>query len=51
MTKLTSTQQTKTEVLIVGSLLHARAHNLVYSGVRRSSGVWAGVCEGVYCIV
>jgi len=42
-----STRQTKVEVFIVGSLLHARAHNLLYGGVCSSSRVCAGVCEGV----
>ena len=44
---MTSTRQTKVEVFIVGSHLHARAHNLLYGGVRSSSRVCAGVCEGV----
>jgi len=47
VTMLTSTRQTKMEVLIVGSLLNGRAHNLLYGGVRSSSRVCAGVCEGV----
>jgi len=44
---LTSTRRTKMEVLIVGSLLNARAHKLSYGGVCSSSGVCTGVCEGV----
>jgi len=47
VTMLTSTRQTKMEVLIVGSLLNARAHNLLYGDVCSSSRVCAGVCEGV----
>ena len=46
MTMLTSTEQTKMEMLIVGSLLNTRAHSLLYSGVCSSSRVCAGVCEG-----
>ena len=48
MTMLTSTGQTKMEVLIVGSLLNARAHNLLYGGVCSSSRVCVVICEGVY---
>jgi len=48
---MTSTRQTKVEVLIVGSLLRARFHNLLNGGVRSSSRVSAGVCEGVYSFV
>jgi len=44
---MTATRQTKVEVLIVGSLLRAKAQNLLYGGVDSSSGVCAGVCEGV----
>ena len=47
MTMLTSTRQTKMEVLIVSSLLNTRAYNLLYGGVCASSRVCAGVCEGV----
>jgi len=47
VTMLTSTRQTRMEVLIVGSLLNGRAHNLLYGGVHSSSRVCAGVCEGV----
>jgi len=47
VTMLTSTRQTNMEVLIVGSLLKARAHNLLYGGVCSSSRVCAGVCDGV----
>jgi hypothetical protein len=42
-----STRQMKIEVLIIGSLLNARAHNVLYSGVCSDSRVCAGVCEGV----
>jgi len=42
-----STRQTNMEVLIVSSLLNARARNLLHGGVRSSSRVCAGVCEGV----
>jgi len=44
---LTSTRQTKMEVLVVGSLLNARAHNLLYGGLCSNSRACAGVCEGV----
>jgi len=37
MMMLTSTRQTKMEVFIVGSLLNAMAHNLLYGGVHSSS--------------
>jgi len=47
VTMLTSTRQTKMEMLIVGSLLNARAHNLLYGGVCSSSRVCVGECEGV----
>jgi len=47
VTILTSTRQTKMEVLIVSSLLNARAHNLLYGGLCSSSRVCTGVCEGV----
>jgi len=47
VTMLTSTRQTKMEVLIVVPLFHAKAHNLLYGGVRSSSRVCAGVCAGV----
>jgi len=47
VTMLTSTRQTKMEVLIVGFLVKARAHNLLYGGVCSSSRVCAGVCKGV----
>ena len=51
MTMLTSTRQTKMEVLIVGSLLYARAHKLLYGGVCSSSRVCAGICEGVSIVL
>jgi len=47
VTMLTSTRQTKMKVLIVGSLLNATAHNLLYGGVCSSSRVCTGVCEVV----
>ena len=48
---MTSTRQNKVEVFIVGSLLHARADNLLHGGVRSSSPECAGVYEGVYSIM
>jgi hypothetical protein len=44
---MTSTQQTKVEVFIVGSLSHARNHNLLYGGMCSCSRVCAGIGEGV----
>ena len=48
---MTSTGQTKVELLIVGYLLRARAHNLLYSGMCSSSRLCTGVCEGVSIVL
>jgi len=51
VTILTSTGQTKMEILIVVAFLNARAQNLLYGGVCSSSRVCAGVCDGVSIVL
>ena len=41
----------KVEVLILVSLLNARAHNQLYHSMRSGSQVCEGAYDGVHCIV